>query len=76
MNQLSPGSWDFLAAKEAGKFSFPGWHLVIKMWEGRKEAKVVHFGSILSSSHGQEAGQGHLFPSSKHRKQFVLGSET
>lgn len=37
MNQLSPWSWDSLAAKEAGKFSFPGWHFVIKVWEGRKE---------------------------------------
>lgn len=37
MNQLSPRSWDSLAAKEAGKFNFPGWYFVIKVWEGRKE---------------------------------------
>lgn len=79
MNQLSPGSWDSLAAKQAGKFSFPGWHFVIKVWEGRKEgtsqARVAYFGSILSSSRGQGASQSHPSPGSKQRKQLVLGSE-
>lgn len=37
--------------------------------------RVVYFGSVLSSSHGQGTSQGHLSPSSKQRKQLVLGSE-